>query len=44
LETEFLEEQVKSIKELTGFITNLNRVGKGLGEFMFDKELQSDKP
>jgi len=39
LETEFLEEQVHSIKELSGHVANLNRVGKGLGEFMYDKEL-----
>jgi len=39
LETEFLEEQVKSIKELAGHLTNLNRVGKGLGEFTYDKEI-----
>jgi ferritin heavy chain len=38
LEKEFLEEQVKSIKELAGFVTNLKRVGTGLGEYMFDKE------
>lgn len=38
LEHKFLEEQVKSIKELAGFVTNLKRVGTGLGEYMFDKE------
>lgn len=39
LETEFLDEQVKSIRELSGFITQLQRVGPGVGEFMFDKEM-----
>jgi len=42
LETEYLEEQVKSIKELAGHVTNLNRVGKGLGEFQYDKELMEE--
>ena len=41
LETEFLQEQVDAIKELGDHITNLNRVGEGLGVFMFDKELGS---
>nr|ADK25061.1 ferritin [Sinohyriopsis cumingii] len=38
IEHEFLEEQVSSIKELCNHITNLKRVGPGLGEYMFDKE------
>jgi len=38
IETEFLTEQVEAIKELGGYITNLKRVGPGLGEYMFDKE------
>lgn len=38
LESEFLDEQVKSIKEISEYITNLKRVGPGLGEYMFDKE------
>lgn len=37
LEEEFLDEQVKSIKRLGDHITNLKRVGPGLGEFQFDK-------
>jgi len=41
LEEEFLTEQVESIKQLSDMITRLNRAGQGLGEFMFDKELQS---
>jgi ferritin heavy chain len=39
LETEFLDEQVKSIKELADYVTQLKRVGSGLGEYIFDKEL-----
>ncbi|KAI8795186.1 soma ferritin [Biomphalaria glabrata] len=35
---DFLEEQVRSIKEISDYITNLKRVGTGLGEYMFDKE------
>lgn len=38
LESEFLDEQVKSIKQISEYITNLKRVGPGLGEYMFDKE------
>ena len=38
LESEFLDEQVKSIKEISEHITNLKRVGPGFGEYMFDKE------
>lgn len=37
LEGTFLKEQVESIKEFNDYITNLERVGEGLGEFMFDK-------
>jgi len=42
LEEEFLDEQVKSIKEYADYITNLKRVGKGLGEYVFDKEELQD--
>uniref|UniRef100_A0A1V1FTM1 Ferritin n=1 Tax=Reticulitermes speratus TaxID=60591 RepID=A0A1V1FTM1_9NEOP len=38
LESHYLQEQVDSIKELSEFVTNLKRVGTGLGEYMFDKE------
>ena len=41
LEGEFLEEQVESINKLAKHVTNLHRVGEGLGVYMFDKELQS---
>ncbi|XP_055335144.1 soma ferritin-like [Paramacrobiotus metropolitanus] len=38
IETEYLEEQVKSIKEISEYVTNLKRVGPGLGEYQFDHE------
>ncbi|XP_025087870.1 soma ferritin-like [Pomacea canaliculata] len=42
LEGEFLKEQVESIKQIADFVTNLKRVGTGVGEYLFDKEtLQS---
>lgn len=43
LETEFLQEQVEAIKELGDHITNLQRVGEGLGVYMFDKQLAEHK-
>ncbi|OQR72111.1 ferritin heavy chain, partial [Tropilaelaps mercedesae] len=42
LETHYLEEQVKAIKELSDYLTNIIRVGNGMGEFIFDKELSDD--
>ena len=42
IESEFLEEQVRSIKEIADHITNLKRVGSGLGEYMYDKETMGD--
>ncbi|XP_008484887.2 soma ferritin-like, partial [Diaphorina citri] len=41
LESEFLQEQVDSIKSLADLLTNVRRVGEGLGIFVFDKELKS---
>jgi ferritin heavy chain len=43
LEGNFLVEQVESIKQISGFITQLKRVGPGLGEYTFDKELEESK-
>lgn len=40
IEGEYLGEQVEAIKDLSDKITNLKRVGPGLGEWHFDKELQ----
>ncbi|KRX46430.1 Soma ferritin [Trichinella britovi] len=37
LEHEFLEEQIESIKRLSDYVTNLNRVGAGIGEYLFDR-------
>lgn len=39
IEGTFLEEQVTSIKEINDYIINLQRVGTGLGEYLFDKNL-----
>jgi len=41
LEGHFLQEQVEAIKQIGGYVTNLKRVGSGLGEYEFDKQLQS---
>uniref|UniRef100_A0A1I8BDY9 Ferritin n=1 Tax=Meloidogyne hapla TaxID=6305 RepID=A0A1I8BDY9_MELHA len=46
LEDKYLREQVESIEEIgkiisSKIITNLKRVGNGLGEFIFDKEFDS---
>nr|5J8S_A Chain A, Ferritin, middle subunit [Aquarana catesbeiana]5J8W_A Chain A, Ferritin, middle subunit [Aquarana catesbeiana]5J93_A Chain A, Ferritin, middle subunit [Aquarana catesbeiana]5J9V_A Chain A, Ferritin, middle subunit [Aquarana catesbeiana]5JAC_A Chain A, Ferritin, middle subunit [Aquarana catesbeiana] len=40
LESEYLEAQVKAIKRIGDFITNLKRLGlpeNGMGEYLFDK-------
>ena len=37
IESNFLHEQVEAIRELAGHITNLERVGNGLGVYQFDK-------
>lgn len=41
IESEFLEEQVNAIKEISDHVTQLKRVGAGLGEYQYDKQLQS---
>jgi len=41
LEGEYLKEQVDAIKEISDHITQLKRVGPGLGEYTYDKQLQS---
>nr|ANA57438.1 ferritin [Palaemon carinicauda] len=42
LEDEYLDEQVEAIKELGDMITKLKRAGPtGVGEYLFDKDLQS---
>lgn len=42
LESEFLDEQVRAEDELVRLITNIKRVGDGLGEFMFDQQLKKE--
>ncbi len=42
IEGNFLTEQVEAIKELAGYVTNLKRVGPGLGEYQFDHETLGD--
>ena len=37
IETHYLTEQVEAIKKLADFVTNLKRVGPGIGEYLFDK-------
>jgi len=39
LEGNFLDEQVKSIKELSDLITKMKRAGDGLGVHIIDKEM-----
>ncbi|XP_045479324.1 soma ferritin-like isoform X3 [Harmonia axyridis] len=41
LENHYLQEQVDAIKEIADHVTNLKRVGEGLGTFMFDQQLHS---
>ncbi|XP_048763643.1 soma ferritin-like [Ostrea edulis] len=41
IETEYLEEQVNAIKEISDHITQLKRVGSGLGEYEYDRRLDS---
>lgn len=43
LEENFLDEQVESIKKIGEHITNLKRVGPGLGEYQFDKLTLNDE-
>ncbi|NP_001161533.1 ferritin-like protein 1 [Saccoglossus kowalevskii] len=41
IEETFLCEQVESMKEISDHITNLKRVGPGLGEYTYCKDLSS---
>ena len=41
IESEFLEEQVQANKQLADMITQLKRVGEGLGVYLFDKQLKA---
>lgn len=40
LEEEYLKEQAESINKISKYVSNLQRVGDGLGVYIFDKELQ----
>jgi ferritin heavy chain len=40
LEEEYLKEQAESMNKLAKMVTNLQRVGEGLGVYVFDKDLQ----
>ncbi|KAH9401918.1 fts3-like protein [Tyrophagus putrescentiae] len=37
IETHYLTEQVEAIKKLSDYVTQLRRVGFGLGEYLFDR-------
>jgi len=39
IESTYLTEQTEAIKQLSDYVTNLKRVGPGLGEHIFDQEL-----
>ena len=43
LEGEFFDEQVKSIDQLTRYISILNGMDTPMGEFLFDQQLQGSK-
>lgn len=38
IETHYLTEQTEAIKEIGDYLTQLKRVGTGLGEYIFDRE------
>lgn len=40
IEDNYLNEQVDAIKEFADHVTNLKRVGEGLGVYMYDKQLK----
>jgi len=42
IESNYLTEQVEAIKQIGDYITRLKRVGPGVGEFLFDKELRGE--
>lgn len=46
IETHFLDEQVKSIKQLADWISNLRHMGapqSGMAEYLFDKHTMAEK-
>ena len=40
MEENYLDEQVKAIKELSDLLTKMKRAGDGVGLMIVDKELQ----
>ena len=40
LETHYLDEQVKAVKELSDLLTKMKRAGEGVGIHIIDKELE----
>ena len=43
-ESEFLQEQALAIKIVSEYVSQLRRVGKGLGVFEFDRYLAGQNP
>ena len=43
-ESEFLQEQAQAIKIVSEYVSQLRRVGKGLGVFEFDRYLSGATP
>ena len=43
LEDIFYEDQLKAEQELNGYLTLIKRLGTGVGEFLFDKEVLGEK-
>ncbi|MEW5313265.1 MAG: hypothetical protein WDW38_004849 [Sanguina aurantia] len=42
IEGQLLQEQVESVKKVSEFVSQLRRVGKGLGVYQFDKQLAEE--
>jgi ferritin heavy chain len=42
VESSYLGEQVEAIKKLADMVTQLNRVGEGLGVYLWDQQLYKD--
>ena len=40
LEEEYLKEQAEAINKIAKHITNIKRVGDGLGVYVFDRDLE----
>lgn len=43
LESEYLDEQVNSIDEISRYITKLSHMDNGMGEYLIDRELLEEK-